>query len=96
MQNASFSGFINTLFYIIVFYYVIKFLAKLFLPLIIKKVVEKAGTNFQRQYQQNQEYQRNTWQQKSNNEEVIIDTTNAKKNRQSKKVGEYIDYEEID
>lgn len=96
MQNASFSGFINTLFYIIVFYYVIKFLAKLFLPLLVKKVVQKAGDNFQRQYQQNQQNQSNTWQKKSNSDEIIIDTSNAKKARQTKKVGEYVDYEEID
>ena len=93
MQDASFSGFIRTLFYILAFYYIIKFLAKLFLPLLVKKVVEKAGENFQ---QQQQNAQRNSWQKTPNNDEIIIDTANAKKTRETKKVGDYVDYEEID
>ena len=40
MQTASFIGFIKALFYMIAFYYIFRFLAKLFLPLIVKKVVE--------------------------------------------------------
>ncbi|HWS60342.1 MAG TPA: DUF4834 family protein [Flavobacterium sp.] len=93
MQEASFNGFIKTLFYLIAFYYIFKFLAKLFLPLLIKKVVQKAGENFQKQ----QQYaQGNNWQKTSNNDEVIIDTANAQKPRETKKVGEYVDYEEID
>jgi hypothetical protein len=92
MQQASFSGFITTLFYIVVFYYIFKFLAKLFLPLLLKKVAEKAGQNFQKQ----QHYsQGNTWQNNRDNDEVILDTTNAKKVRSTKKVGEYVDYEEL-
>ena len=51
MEMASFAGFIETLFYILMFYYVFKFLARLFLPYMVKKVVEKAGQNFQEQYQ---------------------------------------------
>ena len=47
MQTASFSGFIEMIFYMIAFYYIFKFLARLFLPLLVKKVVEKAGQNFQ-------------------------------------------------
>jgi DNA integrity scanning protein DisA with diadenylate cyclase activity len=90
MQTASFTGFIETLFYIIAFYYVFKFLAKLFLPLLIKKVVEKAGQNFQ---QQQQNYRNPPTQ---NRDEVVIDTANAKKSRETNKVGDYVDYEEID
>ncbi len=92
MQTASFSGFIKSLFYIIAFYYVFKFLARLFLPLVVKKVVEKAGQNFQQQYQSNTSSQ----QRASNNEEIIYDSSKIKKPRETKKVGEYVDYEEID
>lgn len=93
MQEASFSGFIRTLFYIIAIYYIIKFLAKLFLPLLVKKVVEKAGENFVKQ----QQYAQDDFRQKTaNNDEIIIDTANAKKSRETKKVGDYVDYEEID
>ena len=94
MQTASFTGFIETLFYIIAFYYIFKFLARLFLPLVVKKVVEKAGQNFQQQYTQQQ--QQSTWRKTSSNDEIIIDTANSKNPRETKKVGEYVDYEEID
>ena len=93
MQLASFSGFIKTLFYIIAFYYIFRFLAKLFLPLIVKKVVEKAGENM---YQQQQRQQQASWQKNQNDETVIYNTDNVKKPRETKKVGDYVDYEEID
>ena len=93
MQEASFSGFIKAIFYMIAFFYIFKFLARLFLPVIVKKVVEKAGENFQKQQQNTQG---NSWQKTPNNDEIIIDTANAKKSRETKKVGDYVDYEEID
>ena len=93
MQEASFNGIIKTIFYILVFYYIFKFLARLFLPVIVKKVVQKAGENFQKQ-QQNA--QGNSWQKTPNNDEIIIDTANAKKSRETKKVGDYVDYEELE
>ena len=97
MQEASFNGTIKVIFYIIATIYIIKFLARIFLPHLVKKVVEKAGQNFQEQYanqQQNSSQQQNTNQQ--SNDDVIIDTSKAKKGRETKKVGEYVDYEEID
>lgn len=93
MQTASGYGIIKTIFYILAFYYIFKFLAKLFLPLLVKKVVEKAGENFQ---QQQQNAQGNSWQKTPNNDEIIINTAKAKKSRETKKVGDYVDYEEID
>lgn len=94
MQTASFYGFFKTVIYMIAFYYIFKFLARLFLPLLVKKAVEKAGQNFQ---QQQQHYsQQTSWRKNSNNDEIIIDTANAKNPRETKKVGDYVDYEEID
>ncbi|HEY4617709.1 MAG TPA: DUF4834 family protein [Flavobacterium sp.] len=93
MQTASFTGFIKTLFYILAFYYIFKFLAKLFLPLLVKKVVQKAGENFQ---QQQQRTQGTSWDKTRSNDEVIFNTKNDKNPRETKKVGEYVDYEEID
>jgi len=93
MQTASFNGFIKTLIYFLAFYYVFKFLAKLFLPLLIKKVVEKAGANFQNQ-QQN--YQDASGHKTTNSDEIIINTTQSKNPRETKKVGEYVDYEELE
>ena len=93
MQTASFTGFIKAIFYMIAFYSIFRFLAKLFLPLLVKKVVEKAGQNMQ---QQQQRQQQKTWQKSQTKEEVIYNTANAKNPRETKKVGDYVDYEEID
>ncbi len=89
MQTASFSGTIQTILYIMVFYYVFKFLARLFLPLIVKKVVEKASQNFQNQYQSQQSHSKNK-------DEVIVDIPKKQTPKSSNKVGEYVDFEEIE
>ncbi len=68
-------------------------MAKLFLPVLVKKVVEKAGQNFQ---QHQQQAQNSTWKKTSNNDEIIMNTANSKNPRETKKVGDYVDYEEID
>lgn len=97
MQEASFSGLLKTIMWVIAFYYIFKFLARIFLPVLVKKAVEKAGENFDRQQQQYN--QGNTWQNNrsnNNNDEIIVNTANAKNPRETKKVGEYVDYEEID
>lgn len=95
MQEASFSGLMRAIVFMIAFYYIFKFLARIFLPVLVKKAVEKAGENFQKQQQYYS--QGNTWQSSNrNNDEIIIDTANAKKPRETKKVGDYVDYEEID
>ncbi|MBS7253050.1 DUF4834 family protein [Flavobacterium branchiicola] len=95
MQEASFSGLLRTIMWVIAFYYIFKFLARIFLPVLVKKAVEKAGENFSRQQQYSQD---NSWQQNTrrNNDEIIINTANEKNPRETKKVGEYVDYEEID
>ena len=93
MQEASFSNFIRTVFYILMFYYLFKFLARLFLPMLVKKAVEKAGENFQKQ----QQYAQDTaWKRAQNNDEVIYKATDVKNPRETKKVGDYVDYEEIE
>ena len=91
METASFGGFIKILFYIIVFYYVFKFLARLFLPMLIKKAVQKAGENFQQQQQRYAQGQNPTI-----NDDSRYDTTRSAKPKENKKVGEYVDYEEIE
>lgn len=87
MQTASFTGFIEMIFEIILFFYVIKFLAKLFLPILAKKLVQKAQGNFEKH--QNNEFINNQ------NDEF---TSNSKSDRpqETKKIGEYVDFEEID
>jgi hypothetical protein len=92
MQTASFTGILKTICYILAFYYIFKFLARLFLPILVKKVVEKASTNFQQQYQS----QYNPNNTSSGQDEIIYDAVQQAKPRETKKIGEYIDYEELD
>ncbi len=90
METASFNGFIKTLFYIIVFWYLFKFLARILLPILLKRAVHKATRNFQQQH--SQQYRQET----RASGEVHIDTSKAAKSKEKKKVGEYVDYEELD
>lgn len=86
MQEASFSGVIKFILWAFFIYYAIKFLARLFLPILAKKMVDKAQEQFKQQHKN---------QQNSNpvdaNQQVKSD-----KPREKNKVGEYIDYEEVD
>jgi hypothetical protein len=91
METASFNGLLKAIFYILLFYYVIKFLARLFLPVIAKKVVEKASQQFQQQ-QQNYQYQN---QQNTQNQTNEGQGSNAKP-KEKKIVGDYVDFEEIE
>ncbi len=84
----SFAGFIETLFYILMIYYVFKFLARLFLPYMVKKVGEKAGQNFQQHYQKQQN-------PPTSQDSNPVNSTDSKP-RENKKVGEYVDFEEIE
>jgi hypothetical protein len=90
MDYASFSGTLRVIFYIVAFYYIFKFLARLFFPVLVKKAVEKAAQNFEQQQRQYQTQSTRT----SNNDEIIF-TNKSDKPRETKKVGEYIDFEEI-
>jgi hypothetical protein len=83
METASFNGLLKAIIYILAFYFIIKFLARLFLPVLAKKVVEKASQQFQ---QQQENYQnQNTTQNQSN-----------QKPKEKKIVGDYVDFEEIE
>lgn len=88
MQTASMTGFFRMILEIIIFYYVIKFLAKLFLPMLVKKAVEKAGEKFQQNQNHNTQF--------DNSENEIIINKKSDKPKETKKVGEYVDFEEIE
>ena len=87
MVTASLTGLIRTIFIIILVYYAIKYLLRLFAPAIIQQVVKKAEQNFYQQQQFNQQ-QYNNQQQATQNQNQMP--------KETKKVGEYIDFEEID
>lgn len=93
MQEAGFPTVVRTLIWIVAIYYIVKFLARLFLPVLAKKMVDKAQQQFQQQYQNQQNNQQNNQQQTYTNPNPNL---KSDKPREKNKVGEYIDYEEID
>ncbi|WP_428223982.1 DUF4834 family protein [Flavobacterium sp.] len=89
MQEASLVGLVKNIIWIIGVYYFIKIVAKLLMPILMRKVVEKAQNNFNRQYQQNTY---NTGQTAYNQEPEKQPKDFSKPTKQ---VGEYVDFEEI-
>ena len=85
MQEASFNGFLKVIFYMIMFYYVIKFLSRIFLPIIFKKIVQKAQDNIS---QKQQQYQNQNMNQG-------FETSKKANPKPTKRVGEYVDFEEL-
>ena len=82
MGMASFSGFLRTLGIIVLVYYLFKFAMRIFAPIIMQKAVNKMQEKMQDQFKQQQNQQSNT-------------TTTKEMPKEKKKVGEYIDYEEV-
>lgn len=89
--EASFSGFIKTLFIIILIIFGLRVLMRVLAPYMMKYFLRKIEKKFGGQFQQAQsQYQRKTQESQTIN-------NNSQTNPQSKKkVGEYIDYEEVD
>ncbi|WKW45708.1 DUF4834 family protein [Myroides sp. JBRI-B21084] len=92
MDHASFQSFIKTILILVLVYYLLKFAFKLLAPYLLHKAVNKVTENFQKQQQAYQNQQTDTSQ--SNNFETDIKQNKIPKEK--KKVGEYIDFEEIE
>ena len=85
MHTASIPGFIRTILIIILIYYAFKLLARIFLPFLMRKMMQKAGENLQKQA----EY----FQQQQNQQPTPPKQEMPKSKNQ---VGEYVDFEEVD
>ncbi|WP_394348917.1 DUF4834 family protein [Formosa maritima] len=91
LQYASITGVLRVILIILLIYYGIKILSRIFAPYLMKYVAKKAEERFGSQFGQYQSPK----QEQTKEGEVTIDK--APKTRSSnKKVGEYVDYEEID
>lgn len=90
METASFTGLIKALVWILFIYYALKFLMRLLAPYFLQQVVKKAEQNFQ---QQQQNYRNQQQQQQQQNQQP---PSNFENPQEKKKVGEYIDFEEIE
>lgn len=83
-------GLLKTLFFILLFYYSFKFLAKLFAPYLVNKMADKMK---QRAEQQFGKYENQNTVKEG---ETIIDKAPTNKSKTNNTVGEYVDFEEIE
>ncbi len=92
LQMASFTGFLRTILIILLVYYGVKILARIFAPYLVQYMSKKMQDRFGQQFQQ----QQNTDRNRPREGETVIDKMPYQQKTSDKKVGEYIDYEEID
>ncbi len=89
-------GLLRTILIILLVWYGLKILSRLFAPILVKFVAKKAEQKFGEQFGnfQNQSQQRAA--QKRQEGETVIDKMPKQNRKSNEKVGEYIDYEEIE
>lgn len=85
VYQASVVGLLRTILIIIAVYYIIKFLARIFAPKMMQYAAKKMQEKMQDQFREQQEFN----QAQSTKEPIT-------KKKSTEKVGEYIDFEEID
>jgi len=86
-------GFLKTILIVLLVYYFLKLLGKLFAPRMFRYAAKKTEEHFKGKFEGFAE------QNNSNEEQigdVIIENKTTKKKNTSKNVGEYIDFEEIE
>lgn len=83
VYQASFTGLLKTILILVAVYYAIKFLVKIFAPLLMKYAAKKMEEKVNGHFQQHQNATRPK-------------PKDPIHKQSTKKVGEYIDFEEID
>ena len=83
-------GLLKTIFFILICYYAFKFLARLFAPFLMKKAAETIQKKAAQQFRNQQP------KPDIKEGETIVDKKTIKNQQNSKTVGEYVDFEEID
>ncbi|MBO6880101.1 DUF4834 family protein [Winogradskyella sp.] len=96
IQQASAMGLLRTILIILLIWFGLKILTRLFAPFLMRFVAKKAEEKFGEQFGgfQNQSQQRE--EKKRREGETVIDKMPEQNKSSNEKVGEYIDYEEID
>jgi hypothetical protein len=89
-------GLLRTILIILLVWFGLKILARLFAPFLMRFVAKKAEEKFGQQFGgfQNQNNQRQQQRQKEG--ETVIDKMPNQNKKSNEKVGEYIDYEELE
>lgn len=90
MQEASLTGFLITISYIILIYYGIKIIGRYVFPIFLNKMVK----NFEKKVKEQQGYQQP--HDNSKEGETSINKKPIQPKEGKKDVGEYVDYEEVD
>ena len=89
INEAGPMNFLRTILIIILVYYVLKFLVKLFAPYLLKKAVDKVQKKATQQYNNQQE-------STVDEGKTVVDKKPQTTKRSNNSVGEYVDFEEID
>ncbi len=86
-------GLLKTILIILLVYYLLKTVAKWFAPKLFSYAAKKTEAHFQEKFGDFANQNKNEEEQIG---DVIIDKKKPKKGSNSQKVGEYIDFEEVD
>lgn len=95
IYTASVMGLLRTLLIILLIYFGLKILSRIFAPFLLKFVAKKAEQRFGEQFGGFQD-QNNQQNKRGKEGETVIDKMPNKNRKSNDKVGEYIDYEEIE
>lgn len=86
-------AFLKTILIILLVYYLLKILVKWFAPQIFSYAAKKTEERFRESFGG---FDQHSVKEEEKIGDVIIDKNSSKKKTSSKKVGEYIEFEEID
>jgi hypothetical protein len=95
LQYASITGLVKTILIILLVWYGVKILSRLFAPFLVKYVAKKAEQKFGQQFGQFQQQQQQQSTRKKEGE-ISIDKMPNQGKPSNKNVGEYVDFEEIE
>lgn len=92
MQHASLTGFVRTIFIIVLIYYAFKIIGRFVFPLLLKKMMGNVEKKFNEQQRGS-----STNQTQSKEGETVIDKTpNQTKKFNDNAGGDYVDYEDVE
>lgn len=93
--EASVMGLLRTILILLLIYFGVKILARLFAPILLRFVAKKAERKFGEQFGgYNPQNMQNPNKRKEG--ETVIDKMPEQSSQSNDKVGEYIDYEEVE
>ena len=92
MQEAAFTNLLRTIAIILLIWYVLKVLARIFFPMLMKKTM----STMEKRFRQQQEAQNPAPREEEIGKTIIDRKPNSKIENTEKNKGEFIDFEEVD